>query len=220
MKPYVLFDLDGTLTDPKEGITKSVQYALKKFDIHVEDLNQLVSFIGPPLGLSFNEQYGFSNEEAKQAVAYYREYFQDRGLYENEVYPGMEQGLQALIAQGKTLLVATSKPTVYAVKILKHFRLHSYFRFVGGSELDGSRTDKAEVIRHVLDELRVRTEDAVMIGDRKHDVIGAKRVGLASIAVGYGYGSEQELTDSGPTYLVNTVDELFNLLNSQREEHR
>ncbi|MCA0753776.1 HAD family hydrolase [Paenibacillus sp. N4] len=204
----VLFDLDGTLTDPKLGITKSVQYALRKFDIHEEHLDKLEPFIGPPLAKSFMERYSFSESEAVSAVEHYREYFKPFGLYENSLYSGMIELLSLLKDQKRRLFVATSKPTVFAAEILKHFDIAGYFERVYGSELDGRLSDKTELIGHLLNEEKLDKQAAVMIGDRKHDIIGAANNGIASIGVGYGYGSEQELTDCNPTYKVNTVKEL------------
>ena len=173
MKQYLLFDLDGTLTDPMVGITSSVQYALEKFGIHVKYLKDLIPFIGPPLDDSFQEFYGLSKEDAGKAVVYYREYFAPKGIFENEVYPGIPEMLSRLVEAGFTLIVATSKPAVFAKQILEHFGLSDYFSFVGGSELDGTRKRKAEVIGYILETCEIKPQDAIMIGDRKHDIEGA-----------------------------------------------
>lgn len=203
MIKHILFDLDGTLTDPGAGITRSVQYALKKYGIEVDDLTGLYPFIGPPLKESFQKFFGFDQAEAREAVAAYREYFSERGIYENQLYQGVAEMLERLRSAGQTLLLATSKPTVYAEKILRHFKIDEYFQFISGSELDGSRTDKAEVIEQALEQSRVsdRTR-AIMVGDREHDVIGAKKAGLAVIGVLYGYGDREELSRAGADFIV------------------
>lgn len=212
-KEYLLFDLDGTLTDPKEGITKSVRHALRAFDIEVEDLDTLCSFIGPPLRDSFMEYYGFSEENATAAIGIYREYFSDRGLYENEAYEGIDGVLKALKDSGKKLYVATSKPEIFAKKILKHFQLDPYFEFVGGADLAETRVRKGDVIRYVLEENSITDlERVVMVGDRKHDILGAKEAGVASVGVLYGYGSREELTEAGADFIAETVFDLQNLL--------
>ncbi|MBP3963893.1 HAD family hydrolase [Paenibacillus lignilyticus] len=208
MYKAILFDLDGTLTDPKQGITRAVQYALAKYEIIVDDLDQLEPFIGPPLASSFQEHYGFSASEARTAVDYYREYFADRGIYENEVYGGIRDLLERLAEQKRTLILATSKPTVFAKRILSYFQMDSYFDVICGSNLDGTMSDKADIIAHILRSQQLTAESAVMIGDRKHDLIGAQRNGVDSIGVGYGYGSEEELRAQSPKYYVRSVREL------------
>jgi phosphoglycolate phosphatase len=215
MKKYthILFDLDGTLTDPKTGITKSVAYALKSFGIEVRDLNSLCKFIGPPLRVSFRDYYGFDEKDCIKAIEKYREYFRETGLFENEVYPGIENLLKNLMQSGRKLFVATSKPTVFATEILDHFNLLRFFNYVAGSELDGSRDSKSDVIKFALKENGI-TDPAniVMVGDREHDVIGAKDNHIDVIGVLYGYGSRAELEKAGATYIVETVNELNDLL--------
>lgn len=212
-KDYFLFDLDGTLTDPKEGITKSVQYALRHFGIETENLDELCCFIGPPLKDSFMEYYGFSEEQAGKAIDVYREYFSGKGLYENKAYEGVAEVLQSFLNVGKKLYVASSKPEVFVRMILKHFELDSYFTFMGGADMGETRVKKADVIRYVLEECGIRDLDkTVMIGDRKHDVLGAKEIGIASVGVLYGYGSEQELKAAGADVLAETIFDLQNLL--------
>lgn len=217
MKQYLLFDLDGTLTDPMVGITSSVQYALEKFGIHVRYLKELIPFIGPPLAESFQKFYGFSKEDAEKAIQYYREYYAPKGIFENEVYEGIPEMLAHLTEAGFTLLVATSKPTVFARKVLKHFGMEDYFSFVGGSELDGSRTKKAEVISYILKTCGIEAKEAIMIGDRRHDIEGGKDCGLESVGVLYGYGTEQELTEAGADHIIRTVAELEDYLRNQGE---
>lgn len=208
----ILFDLDGTLTDPKEGITRSVEYALNKFDIAVEHLDLLLPYIGPPLFDSFVEIQGFTEEQAAQAVVYYRERYSTTGLFENNVIPGIPQLLEVLQGMGYTLYVATSKPTVFAEEILRHYGLDGYFKHVAGSNLDGSRSKKREVIQYVLDQNAIPPEEALMIGDREHDIIGAKGCGVASVGVLFGYGSEEELSDSGADYIASTVEEIQEII--------
>ena len=206
---YILIDLDGTISDPKIGITKSVAYALNYFKIETEDLNSLCKFIGPPLKDSFIEYYGFNNEEADLAVAKYREYFSVTGIYENTLYSGIEDLIQGLKSQQKVLVVATSKPTVYATKILEHFNLLQYFDFVSGSELNGVRTKKSEVIEFALEQINVNDlHNVIMIGDREHDIIGAAKVGIDSIGVLFGYGNREELERAGANFIVGSVKEL------------
>lgn len=211
LTPYttVLFDLDGTLTDPKPGITKSVQYALRRLGIQADDLDQLTPFIGPPLVESFTRFYDLDSETAQQALAYYREYFAENGIFENAVYPGIAELLAGLREQGRTLAVATSKPAVYAERIVERFHLAQFFALVAGSELDGTRSAKGEVIAYALAKLpNVSRSACVMVGDRMHDVIGAQENAIASVAVGYGYGPPDELRAAEPTQLVQTVSEL------------
>jgi len=212
-KKYMLFDLDGTLTDPQEGITNSVAYALEQYGIHVEDRSSLNKFIGPPLKDSFMEYYGFTEDRAEEAVWKYREYFNEDGIFENKVYPGIPQMLQHLKDQGKILIVATSKPTVYAKRILERFELSQYFADVQGSEMDGRRTKKEEVISYALEQNQITDNaQAVMIGDREHDIIGAKKCGLDSIGVLFGYGSREEMEGCGAGQIVDTVQMLEDLL--------
>lgn len=208
----IMFDLDGTLTDPKPGITKSVQYALAKFGIMEDDLDLLEPFIGPPLMNSFIELYHFSENEARTAVDYYREYFKETGMYENEVYPGIRELLKRIKEQNRTLIVATSKPEVFARRILDYFKLAPFFDHICGSQLDGTLSDKSELIQYILETKQLNKSHAIMIGDRKHDIIGAHRNGIASIGVTYGYGSQEELEDIRPTVIVNTVTELSKVL--------
>lgn len=207
-----LFDLDGTLTDPYEGITDSVVYALHKFGIRVEDKRTLTRFIGPPLAESFSAFYGFGAEEAEQAVAYYREYFAEKGIFRNAVYGGIEAVLQELKRRGKKLVVATSKPEVFSVRILEHFGLIRYFDFVAGATLDGSRQRKADVIRYALERCPFITKDrAVMVGDREHDIFGAKENGLQAAGVLYGFGSRAELQAAGADFIAETPKDILNL---------
>ena len=209
----VLFDLDGTLTDPGEGITNSVAYALKKYCIDVSDRRELYKFIGPPLKDSFMKYYGFSEEKAEQAIAYYREYFRDTGIFENEVYEGVEDMLKILHADGKRLVLATSKPEEFAVRILEHFGLKKYFDVVAGASMDSSRSKKGDVIAYAVSLCDGFNKDiAVMIGDREHDIIGAKENELKSIGVLYGYGDENELKTAGADYIVNTTDDILKLI--------
>lgn len=210
---HILFDLDGTLIDPVEGITKSVQYALAAQGIEVEDLNALCPFIGPPLRDSFQEYYGFDDAQADRAVGKYRERFSAKGVFENTLYDGVVQLLEALEKAGKHIAIATSKPTLFAEKILAHYGVDRFFVFVGGSELDGKRSKKAEVIQYTLEHCGIDdVKDAVMIGDRKHDIIGAQEMGLDSIGVLWGYGGFDELQQAGADYIVSNMNELAGLL--------
>lgn len=216
MMKYILFDLDGTLTDPKIGITSSVQYALKQFGIEEPDLDKLEPFIGPPLRDSFMEFYGFTEAQAEEAVAKYRERFQDIGIFENKVYKGIPQLLKNLKAEGRKLAIASSKPTVFVERILKHFKIDRYFDVVVGSELDGTRDTKEEVVQEALQQLfegkQPDRAETVMIGDRMYDIQGAKAWFLQSIGVTYGYGSEEELRQAGANYVVKSVAQLEELL--------
>lgn len=213
---YLLFDLDGTITDPKVGITTCVQYALEHFGIHEPDNDKLEPFIGPPLQDSFEQFYHMDAETAKQAVAKYRERFQTVGLYENEIYDGMAELLKTLKEGGCRLAVASSKPTVFVKKILEHFDVAQYFDVVVGSELNGSRSKKEEVVQEALRQLdpkeQASSAQMVMIGDRYFDVQGAKAHHLDSIGVAYGYAAEGELQQAGATFVVDTVEELGRLL--------
>ncbi len=208
---YLLFDLDGTLTNPKEGITKSVQYALASFGVEEPDLDRLTCFIGPPLVDSFMEFYGFDREKARQAQAKYRERFAEKGIFENQVLPGIPEMLSRLKQAGKVLALATSKPEVFACKLLERYGLAEYFTQTVGSGLDGSLGTKAEVIEEALRRLELSNgdrEQARMIGDRKHDIAGAKACGLASVGVRFGYAEEGELEAAGADFIAGTVEEL------------
>ncbi len=209
----VLFDLDGTLTDPAEGITNSVEYALNFYGIKVESKKYLECFIGPPLYASFEKYYGFSREKAEEAVAKYREYFAVRGIFENKLFDDTESLLKALKEQSIKVVLATSKPEVYAVKILEHFGIDKYFDCVTGSLLSGERIDKADVIKEALKRIGNKDkENCIMVGDRSHDIIGAKKNGVKNVGVLFGYGSLKELKDAGADYIAEDFDELKRIL--------
>lgn len=213
MYNYILFDLDGTLTDPGIGITNSVMYALKKFGIEEKDRVFLYKFIGPPLLESFDKYYGLSPEECQQALVYYREYFRPKGLYENEVYDGIKELLEELKEKGKTLLLATSKPEEFAIEILKHFDLYQYFDFVAGATMDEKRVKKADVIAYALENCGISDLSmAIMVGDREHDVIGAKAIGMDSIGVLYGYGDYEEHKNAGATYIAEKPEDILQII--------
>lgn len=214
MYSAVFFDLDGTLTDPKVGITRSVAYALNFYGIQ-EEPDRLIPFIGPPLTDSFMRFYGFSREKAVQAVDKYREYFTVTGIWENRLYPGVPELLDALRGRGIRLALATSKPEVFARQILEYFGIAGRFDVIRGSFLDGRRTRKAEVIRAAWDALKEQTgrpiplEECLMVGDRLHDVEGAREVGMDSAGLSFGYGGEQELREAGATQIVPSLEALL-----------
>ncbi|HCB99711.1 MAG TPA: phosphoglycolate phosphatase [Ruminococcaceae bacterium] len=209
----IFFDLDGTITNSKVGITKSAAYALRSFGISVTDLDDLLPFIGPPLKESFMRYYDFTEQDAILAVRKYGEYFSKIGLYENAVYSGIESMLHQLRLKKRTLFVATSKPTYFAIKILSHFHLLSYFHSVFGSELDGTRSQKDEVLLYGLEQRHITDlSTTIMIGDRLYDIYGAKKAGISSIGVLYGFGSRFELEDAGADYIIETVSALSALL--------
>ncbi len=219
MFQYCLFDLDGTLTDPKEGITRSVQHALKYFGIEEPDLDRLEPFIGPPLKDSFMEFYGLSEEQALKAVEVYRERFAPIGVLENEIIPGTGQMLAHAREKGIHLAVASSKPLVFVRQILRHFQIEDYFEVVVGSELDGTRGSKEEVVEEALRQLGILEMDpadkkslCAMIGDRKFDIQGAIAHGLTGIGVSFGYAGEGELSAAGADMVADTMEQLERIL--------
>lgn len=213
MFDVVLFDLDGTLTDPGEGITNSVAYALRKYGIEVSDRSELYKFIGPPLKDSFMKYYGFDEDKSEEAIAYYREYFRETGIFENRVYEDVEDMLRGLHADGKSIILATSKPEEFAIRILEHFGLRKYFDVVAGASMDSSRSKKGDVIAYAISLCESFDKyTAVMVGDREHDIIGAKENGLKSIGVLYGYGDENELKTAGADYIVSSPIEVLSLI--------
>lgn len=209
---YILFDLDGTLTDPGIGITNSVAHALRYFGIEVRDRTELYPFIGPPLRDSFMQRFGFTYAQSDEAIARFREYFRQKGIFENTVYDGVEAMLRGLRAAGKTLLVATSKPQVFAEQILRHFGLYDYFDVVAGAEMDETRTRKADVIAYALEKCPGADRSAcVMVGDREYDIAGAAANGLAAIGVTFGYGSREELAGAGAWALADSPAQVLSL---------
>ena len=219
MYKYCLFDLDGTLTDPREGITKSVQYALKKQGIEEPDIKKLEFFIGPPLRDSFMQAYGMSRQKAEESVAFYRERFAPIGVLENKIFEGIPQLLKELSENSVKIAIASSKPTVFVHQILEHFGIKEYFDVIVGSELDGRRDTKEEVVEEALKQLGIlemaasdRQAACAMIGDRKFDIQGAKAFGLTGVGVRFGFADEGELEAEGADYIVDTVKELQKLL--------
>nr|WP_297284343.1 HAD hydrolase-like protein [uncultured Agathobaculum sp.] len=213
MYQYILFDLDGTLTDPREGITKSVQYALAKMGIEEPDLSALEHFIGPPLYDEFRRCYNFDDAQAKQAVAAYRERFSVHGWKENILFDGVPAMLQTLRDAGKTLAVASSKPTVFVEKILDLFEIAPYFDAVSGATLDGSISTKAQVVEQALALLSVEDhKSVVLVGDRMHDVEGAQLCSIDCVGVTFGFGGLRELQQAGAKHVVQDFSELIRLL--------
>lgn len=210
---YVFFDLDGTLIDPAIGITDSVIYSLEKFGIKVQDRSCLYKFIGPPLKGSYRKYYGFSEADADTAVKYYREYFCHQGILDNTVYEGIPRLLKALCTAGSKLVVATSKPEEFAVKILKTLGLYDYFYLICGATFDETRSKKTDIINYALQKLgRPDTEDAIMVGDREYDITGAAQNGMKAIGVLYGYGSREELEAAGAAFIVEKAFDILRLV--------
>ena len=213
MYEYILFDLDGTLTDPAEGITNSVAYSLAKYGIEVADKRELYRFIGPPLKDSYMEYYGFSESDAVKAIEYYREYFKPKGMFENEVYGGVPELLSKLTEAGKKVILATSKPEVFSTEILKHFDLYKYFDFVSGATLDGTRSKKADIIAYAISEMEItEKEKCLMVGDRAQDINGAIANGIDSVGVLFGYGDRAELENAGATYIAESVSDILKIV--------
>ncbi|MBQ3852531.1 MAG: HAD-IA family hydrolase [Lachnospiraceae bacterium] len=208
---YILFDLDGTLTDSGPGIMNGFEYALGKMGIDIPDRSSLRKFVGPPLGDSFEKTLGFSPEDAAKGIAFYREYYADKGVYENDVYPGVVELLDKLKASGKKMIVATTKAELMANVVMDHFGLRKYFdQMVASNNTD--RKNKIDVLKYAIENGGVDIEKAVMIGDRFYDVTGASHFGIDSVGVLYGYGSRQELVDAGATYIAETVEDLNGIL--------
>ncbi len=206
----ILFDLDGTLTDPKRGITRSIQYALEALGQDIPTADELTRCIGPPLLDSFERLLG-DRSQAESALQLYRERFGKTGMYENEVYPDIPETLTELRRMGYRLFVATSKPTVYAVPILEHFGLSKYFDEIYGSELDGTRSDKSELLAWLQGKESLDPSTTTMVGDRRHDVIGGRDNGMATVGVLYGYGTKQEFLDAGADSFCSSPDEVLAL---------
>lgn len=210
MKNYqnILFDLDGTLIDSKDGIVNSVKYALSHFSITAVKDEELYKFIGPPLRESFSKYYGFNEKDTELAVVKYREYFSKEGVFQNTLYKGIPELLEKLINEKKNLIIATSKAEIYAKQILENLKINKYFSFICGSTLDDSRSKKAQIIQYILKTNDLLSENCVMIGDKSHDILGAKESNMDSVGVLYGYGSYEELKEANATYIIKTVKEL------------
>lgn len=205
----ILFDLDGTLTDPQEGICKSINHALSYYGIE-KPLSQLTKYIGPPLLKTFSELVG--EENAKDAIRYYRERFSVVGLYENEIYPNVKETLSQLKEKGYTLCTASSKPQIYVEKILHHFDIAQYFTVIGGATLDGKIGEKEQVIEVVLDAVKADKTSTVMVGDTRFDLIGAEKMGLDAIGVTYGFASRDELEQYSHIALIDDISQIFEVL--------
>ncbi|MBO5374338.1 MAG: HAD-IA family hydrolase [Clostridia bacterium] len=215
MKKYskVLFDLDGTIIDSGEGVTNSVAYALEKFGIVVEDKHTLECFIGPPLIYSFMTFYGFDEQKANKAIEYYREYYTEKGIFEGYIYDGIEALLKKLKKAEKTVILATSKPEIFAKRILDKAGLSKYFDYIAGASLDEkTRTTKIEVLDYVIKECKIDTESAIMIGDRFYDIEGARAFGIPCVAVLYGYGSAEEFKKYEAEYIVDKAENIAEIL--------
>lgn len=213
----ILFDLDGTLTDPFLGITRSVAYSLKSFGIEVDDLETLKPFIGPPLDVSFREYYHMDEAQSWKAVEKYREYFSKKGLFENKVYEGMEDFLQSLLNMDMKLYVCTSKPEVFAKEILDHFSLTPYFTGIYGATLDGSLKNKGDVIAHCIKQEQLNIQDCMMVGDRQHDIVGAHQNQIPCIGVLYGYGSLEEFQEYHCDYIAKDLIELKKIIEEWKD---
>lgn len=214
-KSVLLFDLDGTLTNPAEGITNSFIHALKELGLEIPTYEKLLTFIGPPLIETFKTQFGFDEEMARLGVKKYREYFSEKGLFENEVYEGIFEMLEKLKAAGYRLLIATSKPEPFSIRIAEKFGFAKYFEKICGSNLDETRSRKAEVIAYALESAGISENEkskVLMIGDRHHDIDGAKENGIESMGILFGYGSREEHEKAGADFIATTVQDIITLL--------
>lgn len=215
MKIYnnIFFDVDGTIINPKEGITKSVQYALEKFNINISDLDDLECFIGPPLYESFKKYYNFNDNNIELAVKYYREYYKKYGIKKNNLYDGIINVFEELKRKNKRLIIATSKPQSFTEEILKDHDIYRYFDFVSAATLDSTRIKKEDIIKFAIDKLKIDSmDDCIMIGDKKQDIIGANINQMDSIGVLYGFGTLEELKNENSTYIINNVNEILKII--------
>ncbi|CAM4070362.1 HAD-IA family hydrolase [Acinetobacter pragensis] len=212
----ILIDLDGTLTDPKVGITASARYGLEKVGHPINEHINIDWIIGPPLKASLAKilNVAVDDDLAEQALLGYRERFSVTGLFENQVYPHVPETLEALTQQGLKLYVATAKPTIYAKQILEHFKLAPYFSKIYGSELSGERTNKAELIAYIIDQEQLAAAECLMVGDREYDILGARHNGIDSIAVTYGYGTAEELAHAQPKKQIESFADLAEVIPS------
>ncbi|MBQ6004492.1 MAG: HAD-IA family hydrolase [Clostridia bacterium] len=208
----ILFDLDGTITDSKEGIIKSAQYALEKLGIEPPAFSDMFWVIGPPIRKSFAEKFDLDEETAFRGLRFYQERFGDVGYLENEVYDGVPEMLKTLKDEGYRLFITTSKPTVYTDAILKHFGLYDLFEYVSGSDLDGTRGSKADVIRTVMVEYGLKGSETVIVGDRLHDIAGGKETGIFTMGVRYGYADEGELESAGADWIAETPMDIVRIV--------
>ena len=212
---YLFLDLDGTLTDPSEGITRGVMHALEYFGIHEDDPRKLYPFIGPPLYDSFMRYYGFDLATAYKAIEYFQEYYARQGMYENVPYPGINALLYEWQSQGRKLVLATSKPEVFAVRILERFGMADAFTLIAGGDVEEKRVEKKFVIDYAIKKLHLSdTCRSLMVGDRKFDVLGAAVHGIPTLGVLYGFGSREELSGAGASWLAESVQELDHLMRS------
>lgn len=212
MMRNIIMDLDGTLTQSGIGIQNSVRYALAQLGLPPQSEQELNRFVGPPLQLSFMEYCGLNEQEAKKAITLYREYFVNKGMFENQVYPGIPSLLQALRERGNRLFIATGKPTVYADEILSHFGLRAYFEEISGVSLDETNREKDFLIGRLLSQFSLEPDCTVMVGDRRYDMQGAAALGVLPVGVLYGYGDREELTAAGAVHLAETVEQLQDIL--------
>ena len=209
----ILFDLDGTLSDSKIGIIRCLQYSLEKFNIKETNIKKLTNCIGPSLAHTYQELYGLNHEQSQKAIEFYRERFEREGINENFLFKGIEELIRKLNLLGKNVVLATAKPTPHAKKILEHHKIDHYFTEIVGSNLDGTRENKGEIIAFALEKLKVNEmHKVVMIGDRKYDILGARENKISVIGAGYGYGTKEELIDAKPDVIVNSVEELKAIL--------
>ena len=208
MKKYILFDFDGTIADTGDGITNSVAYALKKMGLDAGTREERCRFIGPPLKGSFEKYHGLSSLDADRAVELYREYYREKGMLDCCLYSGIKELIDYLNASGHKVVIASSKPHIFVKRIIEHFDMTDSFALISGSELDGTRVDKAEVIEYAMTSLGIPSNEAVMVGDKEHDIIGAKKNGIINIGVSYGYGSREELENAGADYIADSTYEL------------
>ena len=212
---YVFFDLDGTIVDSGESIITSVKYSLDKLGIEVPDVDSLKKFVGPPLLVSYKEFFGMNEEEAREAVRIYREFYGDKGILIGYVYEGVIETFKKIKDMGLKLAVATSKPEEYAVRIAKHFGFYDYFDIICGATFDGTRDNKEDIIRYAFGKLNINPDDCsdvLMVGDRKFDIIGAKSVGMKSAGVLYGYRNREELEEAGADYIVEKATDVLDIL--------
>lgn len=210
-RQFFLFDLDGTIIDSGEGIKNSIRYSLNKVGINENREDVLNTFIGPPLLDSYMKNYGFTREKAIEVVNIYREYYKKQGVYENTLYDGIVDVIKNLKAQDNKIILATSKPEIFAREVIKQHRLIDYFDFIGGATLDHKISHKNEVLQYILDNIKIEREKSFMIGDTKFDILGGRKFNLKTIGVTYGYGSLEELKESKADYIVNTPKEILTI---------